>query len=71
MSRKKIEDKIKLHKIIIMLSKAILLTNAENPEDKVRTIDTYTDIIANSKLEIRRLEYKLMNIYGIDVRNNA
>ena len=71
MSRKKIEDKIKLHKIIIMLIKAILLTNAENPEDKVRTIDTYTDIIANSKLEIRRLEYKLMNIYGIDVRNNA
>ena len=71
MSRKKIEDKIKLHKIIIMLSKAILLTNAENTEDKARTIDTYTDIIANSKLEIRRLEYKLMNIYGIDVRNNA
>lgn len=71
MSRKEIEAKIKLHKIIIMLSKAILLTNAENPEDKARTIDTYTDIIANSKLEIRRLEYKLMNIYGIDVRNNA
>lgn len=71
MSRKKIEDKIKLHKIIIMLSKAILLTNAENTEDKARTIDTYTDIIANSKLEIRKLEYKLMNIYGIDVRNNA
>ena len=71
MSRKKIEEKIKLHKIIIMLSKAILLTNAENTEDKARTIDTYTDIIANSKLEIRKLEYKLMNIYGIDVRNNA
>ena len=71
MSRKKIEDKIKLHKIIIMLSKAILLTNAENTEDKARTIDTYTDIIVDCKMKIRRLEYKLMNIYGIDVRNNA
>lgn len=71
MSRKKIEDRIKFYNIMIMLCKAVLLTNAENLEDKVRTIDTYTDIIANSKLEIRRLEYKLMNIYGIDVRNNA
>lgn len=71
MSRKEVEDKIKLYKIIIMLSKAVLLRNAENPEDKVRTIDTYTDIIANSKLEIRKLEYKLMNVYGVDIRSST
>ena len=46
------------------------MRNAENPEDKVRTIDTYTDIIVNSKLEIRKLEYKLMNVYGVDIRNS-
>lgn len=71
MSRKNIEDRIKFYNVLIMLCKEIILKKADNAEDKVRTIDTYTDIIANSKLEIRRLEYKLMNIYGIDVRNNA
>lgn len=71
MGRKRIEDIIKFYQVVILLSKEVLKKQACSEEDKVRTIDTYTDIMADCKVKIRELEHKLIDKYGVEVRNNA